>query len=281
MHTPVLLRQVIEALNVHSNGLYIDATLGEGGHFIEMVNKKAKVLGIDWDAQQIKNLGKIISIDKGIFAVGNYANVEQIAKSYDFLPVDGVLFDLGLSMAQLSESGRGFSYKALQDPLDMRIGNVGEETAADFLNRSSKDELYDIFAKYSEDLDSAIIAEEVIGKRKGNRIVTVKDFVQIVHSALGHCHQHKEHTVNKTLTRVFQALRIIVNDEFNNIRKGLAGAVAILKPEGRVAIISFHSLEDRVIKQFVREHGLKVVKTIKGDKELAFERSATLRVFSK
>jgi 16S rRNA (cytosine1402-N4)-methyltransferase len=281
MHTPVLLQQAITALEVQPGKKYIDCTVGEGGHLAELLNQGGVVLGIDWDDTQVaKNKAKFEG--KNVtFAVGNYADVEQIAKDNGFDQVDGVLFDLGLSMIQLSEGERGFSYKQLDDPIDMRIGASLENSAQDVLNTYSEEELYNVFAKYSEDLDSEVIAQTVVNTRKLHPIETVGDFVKITKKALENCHQRHQHDLNRTLTRVFQALRIVVNDEFKNIKEGLQGAMNVLNPQGRVAIISFHSLEDRIIKQFIREHHLTEVQTIKGDRELAFERSAILRIIEK
>jgi 16S rRNA (cytosine1402-N4)-methyltransferase len=279
MHTPVLLQNAVDALNVHEGGLYIDATLGEAGHFSELIKRGGKVLGIDWDQTQVNKAAEMFKTDKAQFVFGNYADIEEIARSKNFFPVDGVLFDLGLSMAQLREGNRGLSFKKTDEPLDMRINIEEEMTAADFLNTASEDELYEVFAKYSEDLDSQVIAHEVVTRKRN--IQTVGDITDVVRAAFQHCSQHHQHDLNRTLTRIFQALRIVVNKEFENIKKGLNGAVQILKPDGVIAIISFHSAEDRIIKQFVRENGLKAVETVKGNKELSFERSATLRIIGR
>ncbi len=278
MHIPVLLQSALDSLAVHEGGRYIDATLGEGGHLKEIIKRGGTVLGIDWDKNQIETLKPLISGDQVTFAFGNYANIETIAKENKFFPVDGVLLDLGLSMAQLSKGGRGFSYKQLSDPLDMRIGDDYEQTASDLMNSLNEQELYSIFAKYSEDLDSQIIAKTIVEKRVRHEITTVEDFKKIVELALHICSQRHQHDLNKTLSRVFQALRIVVNNEFENIKSGLKGAAAILKDDGKIAIISFHSLEDRIIKQSIRESGLVLEKVIKGNRELSYERSAILRV---
>ncbi len=280
MHTPVLLKEAVDSLDVYQGGKYIDATLGEGGHLQEIARRGGIVLGIDWDRTQVERLKDKLHIDNLNLVTGNYANIEQIASEADFTPVDGVLFDLGLSMEQLSSSKRGFSYKQLNDPLDMRIGSDKVETAADILNYYNAEALYELFAKYSEELDSKHIAEVITEQRIKKRLETVGDLVEIVELALKTCRNKHQHDKLRTLSRIFQALRIVVNSEFENIRKGLQEAVRITKKGGKVAIITFHSLEDRVAKQFIRINGLKSQEIVKGKKDLSYERSATLRVIT-
>lgn len=277
MHTPVLLKETIDSLNIQSLGKYIDATLGEGGHAEEIIKRGGVVLGIDWDQNQIDRRVSKNKSGSIKFVRGNYADIGKIARENDFFPVDGVIFDLGLSMEQLSSNKRGFSYKKLKEPLDMRIGNELETTAADLLNSLEANELYDLLARYSEELDSKLIAEAIANK-KGRQFEEVGDLVEVVKKTLSECKQRHQHDINKTLARVFQALRITVNNEFENIKKGLAEAVEVTKIGGVVAIITFHSLEDRVVKQFIRKNQLRSEHTVRGSKELAFERSATLRI---
>ncbi|MEO6508486.1 MAG: 16S rRNA (cytosine(1402)-N(4))-methyltransferase RsmH [Patescibacteria group bacterium] len=279
MHTPVLLKQALENLQIQPGGKYIDATLGEGGHLREIEKKGGIVLGIDWDSAQVERLSSQIDSKNIKLVQGNYGNIESIAKENGFEQVDGVLFDLGLSMEQLNSGKKGFSYKKEDELLDMRIGDDTDETAADLLNTLTVDSLYDVFAKYSEDLDSKIIAETVVEMRKKRRFERVGDLVRAVRVAQKNCQQKHQHTVNSTMARIFQALRVQLNNEFENIRNGLEGALRITKKNGRVEVITFHSLEDRVVKQFVRSKNL-VSEQIKGDKEISFERSATLRIIT-
>jgi len=280
MHTPVLLQEAIEALNIKQNGLYIDATYGEGGHGIEISNKGGKVLGIDADEDQcqISNVKYQNDISKSknlILIRGNFRDIERIAKENDFFPVDGVLFDLGLSMRQINESGRGFSYKKLEEPLDMRFDQESQKTAGVIVNSFSQEELYEIFTKNSEELNSRSISQIIVRARKIKPINQVGDLIKVIDLVL----KTRDEKVYK---RIFQALRIEVNEEFDSLKKGLAGAIKILKENGRIVIISFHSLEDRIVKQFIRNQGLKEInkKVILGTKNLSYERSAKMRIIS-
>ncbi|PIS15567.1 16S rRNA (cytosine(1402)-N(4))-methyltransferase [Candidatus Roizmanbacteria bacterium CG09_land_8_20_14_0_10_41_9] len=277
MHTPVLLQQAIEGLRLNSQGFYIDATVGEGGHVSEMLKKQTRILAIDADSEQVKRLKNRFGHDKNlILEVGNFSEIEHIAKKQGFFPVDGVLFDLGLSMRQLKEGHRGFSYKELDDPLDMRIDANTLLTAEEILSQKSEKELSEIFSKNAEEIFSERIAHAIATARRKKGITTVGELVSIVQSA------HKG--INRsTVARIFQALRIEVNDEITNLKKGLQGALSIIKkPGGRIVVISFHSLEDRVVKLFARQHhmNMSTMKPKTKGAKAGFERSATLRIIS-
>jgi len=275
-HTPVLLKQVINALDIKSGGLYIDATVGQGGHLREIANLGGTVLGIDRDINQIEKLRKEFKDQPKIRLVhGNFAEIEQIGKTNGFCPADGILFDLGLSMRQIENSGKGFSYKNKQDPLDMRLNEVSEMSAADLINSLEEEKLYDKLAKYSEDINSKAIVKTIIQERKKNEIKTVGDLVRIIDTVVV---DQKE----KSYARIFQALRIMVNDEINNLKMGLGGALRIIKDGGKVVVLTFHSVEDRIVKKFIRKNNLEIIKTdIRKSEKMPFERSAILRVFSK
>src|SRR3989339_1890104 len=250
MHTPVLLDQVIEALQVKKDGLYVDATFGEGGYSEAILEKKGKVLGVDLDKEQISNFKFQISNLK--LVQGNFGDIEKIARENNFFPVDGVVFDLGLSMKQISQSGRGFSFKKLNEPLDMRMDTNFEMTAKYLLNHLSKEELFDVFAKNSEEINSEKIAHEIIIKRQFKKLETVGDLVNCIDKAVG-----KQD--NNTYKRIFQALRIQVNDEFENLKRGLIGATNVIKNDGKIAIVTFHSLEDRIVKNFSKTGRVKLL----------------------
>jgi 16S rRNA (cytosine1402-N4)-methyltransferase len=272
-HHPVLLDEVIVHLKVKKGGLYIDATLGEGGYSLEILKKGGKVLGIDLDFQQIQNLkSKIQSRDLKLIQE-NFKDIERIAKEHGFFPVDGVVFDLGLSMRQLSGLERGFSFKNEKEPLDMRLDLNEEKTAADYINTLSEQNLYDLFAKNSEEINSRTVAVSVIRGRAVRKIKTAGDLVRIVDKAIGRRDE-------KVLARIFQALRIEVNHEFENLKKGLEGAKNVIKKDGRILVVTFHSLEDRMVKQFVRNNGLRfdTKKPITAPNGYRYERSAKLRV---
>ena len=204
---------------------------------------------------------------------GNFGDIERIAKEHQFFPVDGIVFDLGLSMRQLSALGRGLSFKNEKEPLDMRLDTNEEKTAANYINVLTEHQLYDLFAKNSEEINSRAIAVSIVRARQVRKIKTVGDLVRII-----------DRTVKKRDTRVlrkiFQALRIEVNHEFENLRRGLEGATRLIKDDGKVLMVTFHSLEDRMVKQFVRERNLKfeTKKPVITKSDFVFERSAKLRI---
>ncbi|MEK7633365.1 MAG: 16S rRNA (cytosine(1402)-N(4))-methyltransferase RsmH [Patescibacteria group bacterium] len=274
MHTPVLLEQVMEGLDVKKNGLYIDATFGEGGYSKAILEKGGKVLGIDLDNEQLtKDLDSRLRGNDIVLVEGNFGDIERIAKENDFFPVDGVVFDLGLSMRQINQSGKGFSFKKLNEPLDMRISEKTEMTAKYLLNRLSESELYEVFAKNSEEINSQKIAREIVVRRQFRKLETVNDLTNCIDRAVG-----KQD--NNAYKRIFQALRIQVNDEFENLKNGLAGAVKIIKNDGKIAVVTFHSLEDRIVKNFSKNPGIKLLnkKPIINRRGRNFEKSAKLRI---
>lgn len=274
MHTPVLLNEAIEELKVMSGGLYIDATAGEGGHLKKILEKGGRVLGIDLDENQIKENTQKIKDEKLTLIVGNFADVEKIAKEQGFFPVDGILFDLGLSYGQLSDSGRGFSYKRRDELLDMRLSLSYEIKAADLINSLSEDELYGILAKNAEEINSRVIAQALVRARRLKKIKTVGELVKLIDGVIGDKDE-------KVYARVFQALRVEVNQEIVNLKKGLKGAMNLIKNEGRIVTITFHSIEDRTVKKFITENKLKQIEKLRGNRMLGYERSATLRVIQK
>lgn len=279
MHTSVFLDEAIASLNITKNGKYIDATYGKGGHAREIVAKGGHVLAIEWDPTQIP-----LEKQKGIeIARGNYADMEFIAEEYSFIPTDGILFDFGLSMNQLEEGKRGLSYRKLDEPLDMRISNEGK-TAMEILNEYSEVELADLFMKFSEEIKSKDIAKQIVIGRRKKEIKTVEDLRNVIDKALKNVSKSRE-LAEKVYARIFQALRIIVNEEFNNINKALEGALKIVKPGGRIVIITFHSLEDRIVKLFARQHKHEVIEEkvdVEKVRQLrSFERSAILRIIEK
>lgn len=274
MHTPVLLKEVIKSLNIKPGGLYIDATVGEGGHALKIAEEGGKVLGIDLDFEQVESLKLKVQNFKNIKIVqGNYAEIERIAKENGLGLVDGVLFDLGLSMKQLEESGRGFSFNKLEEELDMRLSKNTAATAANLINSLSADELYEIFSRFSEELNSRAVAEAIIRARKIRKIEKVEELIRIIDKVIGA-------KVTKVYARIFQALRIAVNQEIENMKNGLKGAKNLLKKEGRIVVITFHSIEDRIVKRFAQQNNMQFLdkKIIVGDQKLSYERSAKLRV---
>lgn len=266
MHTPVLLKEVLDGLNVKKGLRYIDATYGEGGHSREIIKKGGEVLAIEWDEERSKLEGiKLVR--------GNFADIETIAKENDFYPVDGILFDLGLSMEQIGKSGRGFSYERYGEPLDMRISKKINITAGEIINSFEQKKLYEIFAGNSEEVNSWPIAKAIHGARLIGKIETVGDLVGVI---------KKISNDKSCLRRIFQALRIEVNGEFENLKSGLKQSIRLIKKNGVIAVITFHSLEDRIVKNFVKTQGLRFVfkKPIISKSGKAYERSAKLRIIT-
>lgn len=279
MHTPVLLKETVDALDVHEGKKYIDATYGEGGHSEIILKKHGMVLGIELDEKQIKNKKlKIKNRENLKIVCGNFRDIEKIAKENQFYPVDGILFDLGLSMDQINMGERGFSYKKLYEPLDMRINTELEQTAADIINYSSEEKLYEIFSRNSEEINSRTIAQALFRSCLIKKIKTVGDVISVIFD-----NQLKLKGDSKGIKRrIFQSLRIEVNDEFENIKKGLIGAMHLLSANGRIAVITFHQGEDRIVASLIRHHRLKLMtkKPIVARTGGTFERSAKLRVIS-
>lgn len=258
MHIPVLLSEAIRILDPKPGSFFIDGTLGGGGHAIEAIKKiggKGIFLGLDWDKEAIDLAKEIlvperkIPVPKMIFIQGNYADLPLVIKKNGLSKADGLILDLGLSSNQLEDSGRGFGFRK-NEPLDMRYENKKErKSAAEILERSGEDVLTRIFQDFGEERHSRLIAETIVRSRKSAPLKTTEDLVRIVLKATS---GGKNKTGKKTrihpATRIFQALRIFVNDELGNLKKILEDIPDIMASGGRVAIISFHSLEDRLVK---------------------------------
>lgn len=247
-HIPVLLKEAIRALAVQPGGRYIDCTVGSGGHaaaILEHSSPGGQLLGIDADPEAIKAAqARLEGYSGSIRLVNeNFANLQAIALKYDFFPVHGILFDLGLSSLQLNSSGRGFSFQH-DAPLDMRLSPKQEITAADIINTYSESELAHLIKTYGEQAHSQRIAHYIVRERP---IKTTLHLVRVIERAIG-TRAGKIHPATKT----FQALRIAVNRELNNLETALKQANNLLGFEGRLVVISYHSLEDRIVKQFMQ-----------------------------
>src|SRR3989338_7023466 len=276
MHTPVFLNQVMESLGIKRGGQYIDATAGEGGHLKQMLLQGARVLAIDWNPEQITALKKQITDQNVLFHCGNFADIETIAGEKGFAQVDGILFDLGLSMRELQNLEKGFSYKRPEEPLDMRLNEETQLTAAEIINRFSEEELADILAKNSEELYSAKIAKQIVEERRIQKIYIVGQLLAVLDRTIGGSSGSNE----KVYARIFQALRIAVNEEPENLQKALAGGMKLLAEGGKMVVITFHSLEDRAVKLFARRNHI-VEKRIEVKSPHSFQQSAKLRVLQK
>ncbi len=253
MHIPVLLKEAVEALDPKPEEIFIDATFGDGGHATEILKKilpGGKLLAIDWDKDTVERVKKSGSFQKSEITIvnENYAHLPEIVKKLKFPKADGLIVDLGFSTGQL-ESGRGFSFFK-NEPLDMRFSEDSELTAAEVVNSFSEKDLADIFFQYGEERFSRRIAKEILRERKKKKILTTQELAEIIKLAAPRNYERKR---IHPATRVFQALRIYVNSELENLKTLLAGMESFLNPGGRVAIISFHSLEDRIVKNYFKE----------------------------
>ncbi len=261
-HIPVMLKEVLEYLNPKSNGYFIDCTLGGAGYTLalaEAIGMKGKVLGIDLDPLAIKNAKKIIKekkLNNIILVPDNFKNLQKIVT--ENLAVEtrfnGVVLDLGLSSAQLDDEKRGFSFKG-ERPLDMTFGHGGKSTE-EIINTYPLLELTRIFREYGEERQAYYIAKAIVGSRKEKRITTTADLVEIIEKVVPARFRQRIHPA----TRVFQALRIETNTELDSLSDVLPAAVRLLKPGGRLVVVSFHSGEDRIVKRFLKnEGGVKIL----------------------
>ena len=267
MHIPVLQKEVIQYLDPKPNQNFIDCTIGEGGHSLaitERISPKGRVLGIDWSPELTMGfpVGLQSKIKNNLVLVcDNFANLKSVVEKYKFKPIQGILFDLGMSSWHLEESGKGFSFQR-KEPLDMRYNLQNQLTAEKILNYWSKFEIEKILKEYGEEKFARQIAKVIIEERKIKPIKNTLQLAEIIKKAVPKRYLHQK---IHFATRTFQALRIAVNDELNNLKKALPQALEILKPKGRLVVISFHSLEDRIVKNFFKQQtreGLPKIKIL-------------------
>ena len=252
-HTSVLLEEVVSHLQPRAGGLYVDATVGGGGHTEALLRASApdgRVIGLDWDDEAIAAGRERLREwgDRVELVASDFGRLPDVLTAGRVTEVDGVLFDLGVSSRQFDEPSRGFSFQH-DGPLDMRMSQLTRINARDVLARADETELARIFFEYGEERRSRAIARRIVQEReRGAPLETTSQLVQLIERILG----PKRGKVHPA-TRVFQALRIHVNAELDNLRDGLVAATEVLKPGGRLVVISFHSLEDRIVKWFFRE----------------------------
>lgn len=255
MHIPVLLNEVIKIFDPRTSQQYIDATVNSGGHaraIAERTLPEGKVIGVDWDCDLIKNLENELqasSVNNIKIFCENYANLQPLVRKYNLGPSDGILLDLGFSSYHVETSQRGFSFLK-NEKLDMRYSpDHNDLTASKIINTWPEKSIEDILRTYGEERFARRIARRIVASRTKHKIQTTGELAQIVSGSIPYRpHRNAIHPA----TRTFQALRIAVNSELENLEHFLAGAAEILKPKGIVAIISFHSLEDRVVKNFFK-----------------------------
>ncbi len=260
-HVSVLLQEVLEYMQPQENKVYMDGNLGLGGHsgaIMARCNGNAQLIGFDWDEEaQARAANNLSSFGERItFVRRNFADVKEVLVDLGIKQIDGLLLDLGLSSLQLDESNRGFSFKR-EEPLDMRMDNRVRENAADLVRTASEEELADIFFHYGEERQARPIARAICEIRSKTPIVTSYQLAQIIYNAIPiRFHPKKIHVA----TRAFQGLRIAVNRELDNLATILKDGVEVLAPGGRFCVISFHSLEDRLVKRgFKAASKLKVL----------------------
>lgn len=260
VHKPVMVREVIEFLNPSPGGIYVDATLGLGGHteaILKASGTKARVIGFDVDEEALSLAKKRLCAfsENIVFVNENFSRIEEVLKSLGIEEVDGVVADLGLSSFQLEGSKRGFSFLR-DEPLDMRMDKRIGVTAFNLINELDFEELYNIFKTYGEERWAIRIARCIIRYRSQKPIKTTLELAEIVSEAIPkRFHPRGIHPA----TRVFQALRIAVNKELENLEVFLRKAIPLLKRGGKIAVISFHSLEDRKVKNVFREFSLSCI----------------------
>jgi 16S rRNA (cytosine1402-N4)-methyltransferase len=253
-HIPVLLKEVMDALAVRPGGRYVDGTLGRAGHTKEIIARGGMVLGIDRDEQAIREIGEVA----GLTAVrGRHGDLKEIANEKGWSEVDGILLDLGVSSPQLDEAGRGFSFLR-EGPLDMRMDRSSGLSAADIVNGESADRLEEIFRELGEEPQSRRIAKAIAKEREKRKFETTVEFADFVERVVGRRGAHHP------ATRVFQALRMEVNDEIGELERALEGGLGLLKSGGRFAVITFESLTDRIVKRFFAKHVGRMVSLQQG-----------------
>lgn len=237
-HVPVLLEEALEALSVKPGGRYVDGTFGRGGHAREIARRGGEVLGIDRDEEAVAAAGDMRVVH------GRHGDLKEIANGHGWPDVDGILLDLGVSSPQLDDAGRGFSFLR-EGPLDMRMDRSCGVSAADLVNGADAERLEEIFRELGEEPGARRLARAVARRRGFKTTTELADFVEDEVGRRGAHHP---------ATRVFQALRMAVNDELGELRRALAGGMELLRPGGRFVVIAFESLSDRIVKRFFAAH---------------------------
>lgn len=276
LHYSVLKNEVIDALNINENGIYVDATIGYAGDAKEILKKlkNGYLYGFDQDEEAIKystlELSKIGNNFK-LFNT-NFVNMKNVFLENNIGLVDGIVFDLGFSSPQIDNAKRGFSFMN-DGPLDMRMSSKGK-SAKDIISNYKYEELWEIFYKYGEEKLSKVIAKKIVDERKN--INSTMDLVNVIKSAVGANYFYKEHPER----RIFQAIRIEVNDELKVLEHVLPDAINLLKKGGRLCVITFHSLEDRIVKNIFKKYS-EVDSVVKGMVDIPDEYKPLIKIINK
>ncbi len=245
-HVPVLLHETVEALHIQPDGIYIDGTVGGAGHsrvIASLLGKKGLLIGLDRDPDAVAAATERLNSLPAKVIHANYSQMRQVLNTLSIPEADGILLDLGVSSHQLDQAERGFSYQA-DAPLDMRMSQEGK-SAFDIVNTWNEQDLKTILYQYGEEKFAGSIAAGIIHARETAPIRTTGELAEIIRQSVPQKYRREKNPCKKT----FQAIRITVNDEFNHLKAGLSAAFDCLKPGGRLAVITFHSLEDRIVKQ--------------------------------
>lgn len=253
VHIPVLLKEVLEILEPKPGGVYVDATIGLGGHsenIVKFIGSGGRLIGIDRDDESLKMAEKRLSDRRVRLKMGKFSDIESLLDSDGIHEVDGILFDLGVSMAQFKDYERGFSFVS-DKRLDMRMDKKQKLSAWNVVNRYPEKEIERILREFGEEWLSRKIAKEIIRRRSKKTIDTCSELSAIVESA------YRRRSALHPATKTFQALRIEVNSELNELRSGLDASLSLLKKDGRLCVISYHSLEDRIVKRFIADNSKK------------------------
>jgi len=245
-HVPVLLKEVTENLNIKPDGIYVDCTFGGGGHsrsILQSLNEKGRLIAFDQDEDAKEN---IPNDDRVLFVANNFRYLQRFLRLNGIDEVDGILADLGVSSHQFDEAERGFSIR-FDASLDMRMDQRQTKTAADILNNYSEHGLHKLFEQYGEVTNSKTLAKTIVEARRTTQIKTIENLKNVLSPIV-------KGNPNKYLAQVFQALRIEVNDEMGALKEMLEQSPSVLKRGGRIAVITFHSIEDRIVKTFFRDN---------------------------
>lgn len=265
-HIPALLSESVDGLNISPPGVYVDVTFGGGGHsreILERLGEKGRLIAFDQDEDAVKN---VFSDKRFIFVRSNFRFLQNFLRYHDILQVDGIFADLGVSSHHFDDAARGFSFR-FEGELDMRMNRNAQKKASDILNEYSEEKLSDLFFKYGELRNARKIASSVVAYRASKKIEETKDLLSVL---APFAYRDRE---KKILAQAFQALRIEVNGEMDALTEMLTQALHVLKPGGRMGVISYHSLEDRLVKNFFRTGNFegKLIKDFYGNIETPFE----------